>query len=57
MTKRPPIPPDNRSPKGSGADPASAPHDDHGVRDVDVTHGERDNIEQNTHNQGCQQDR
>jgi hypothetical protein len=57
MTKRPPIPPDNRSPKGSGADPGSAPHDDRGGRDVDATRGERDNIEQNTHNQGCQQDR
>ena len=57
MTKRPPMPPDNRSPKGPGAAPASAPHDDHRVRDVDTTRGRRDNIEQNTHNQGYQQDR
>jgi hypothetical protein len=57
MTKRPPIPPDNRSPKGPGADPASAPHDDRGGRDVDTKRGQGDNIEQNTHNQGYQQDR
>jgi hypothetical protein len=57
MTKQPPVPPDNRSPKGPGADPASTPRDDSGVRDVDATRGQRDNIEQNTHNQGYQQDR
>ena len=57
MTKRPPIPPDNRSPKGPGADPASEPRDDPGVRDVNTERGQRDNIEQNTHNQGYQQDR
>ncbi|UYO55914.1 hypothetical protein [Rhodopseudomonas palustris] len=57
MTKRAPIPPDNRSPKGPGADPVSAPHDDRGVREVDAERGQRDNIEQNTHNQGCRQDR
>lgn len=48
MTKRPPIPPDNRSPKGPGADPGSAPHDDHGGRDVGATRSQRDNVEQNT---------
>ncbi|UYO51001.1 hypothetical protein KQX64_10890 [Rhodopseudomonas palustris] len=57
MTKRPPIPPDNRSSKGPGADPASAPRDNPGVRDVNTERGQRDNIEQNTHNQGYQQDR
>lgn len=57
MIKRPPIPPDNRSPKGPGADPVSAPHDDRGGRDVDAERGQRDNIEQNTHSQGYRQDR
>jgi hypothetical protein len=58
MSKLPPVPPQNRSPKGPGADPAIAPED----RNPDAPEnldeqGRQGNIKQNTHNQGYQQDR
>jgi|SRR4051812_16859238 hypothetical protein len=58
MSKMPPVPPDNRSPKGPGSDPKTstadvAPDDKDNLRE----RGRQGNIHQNTHNQGYQQDR
>ena len=58
MSKRPPVPPANRSPKGTGSEPREkneikpdkAPHN---LREQ----GDEGNIKQNTTNQGYQQDR
>jgi hypothetical protein len=59
MSKKPPVPPANRTPKGTGSDPrakepdikpAKAPQN---LREQ----GDAGNIEQNTRNQGYQQDR
>jgi hypothetical protein len=59
MSKKPPVPPANRIPKGTGSDPkakkpaikpAKAPQN---LREQ----GDAGNIEQNTRNQGYQQDR
>lgn len=57
-TKPPPVPPDNRSPKGPGAAPAV--HTDESVTsrpDNLEEQGRQGNISQNTHHQGYQQDR
>ena len=58
MAKRPPVPPQNRSPKGPGSDPDQATHDA-GTEQSDNQDqiGEAGNIKQNTRNQGYQQDR
>ena len=59
MSKKPPVPPAGRSPKGTGSEPkakepdikpAKAPQN---LREQ----GDAGNIEQNTRNQGYQQDR
>jgi hypothetical protein len=59
MSKKPPVPPANRTPKGAGSDPkakeppikpAKAPHN---LREQ----GDAGNIKQNTRTQGYQQDR
>jgi len=59
MTKPPPTPPENRSPKGTGdAKPAEkdAPHSAGAERNT-AQQGRQGNIKQNTTNQGYQQDR
>jgi hypothetical protein len=59
MSKMPPVPQDNRSPKGPGADPAQQPQDqkpDDRQRNL-AQQGRQGNIKQNTTNQGYQQDR
>ncbi len=57
MSKLPPVPPENRSPKGPGADP-NAPADEQAPpRENLGQQGRQGNIRQNTHNQGYQQDR
>jgi hypothetical protein len=59
MSKLPPVPPDNRSPKGPGSAPASATADakpDKRRRNL-AEQGRQGNIKQNTTNQGYQQDR
>ena len=61
MTKMPPIPPDNRSPKRPGSDPVadagkSAPDTEARKRNL-AEQGRQGNIKQNTTNQGYQQDR
>jgi hypothetical protein len=59
MSKKPPAPPANRTPKGTGSDPKEKePH----VKPTKAPHnlreqGDAGNIEQNTRNQGYQQDR
>lgn len=57
MNKPPPVPPDNRRPKGTGADPepdkGSHPK---GTKDPDQQ-GQSANSKQNTTHQGYQQDR
>jgi hypothetical protein len=59
MTKTPPVPPANRSPKGPGDKPKverdTAP-DDERAENVDQQ-GERANVRQNTTNQGYNQGR
>ena len=61
-TKAPPVPPANRSPKGTGGS-ADAPLDTvSGKREADRQRnlgeqGRQGNIKQNTTNQGYQQDR
>jgi hypothetical protein len=58
MSKLPPVPPEQRSPKGPGADPEIANDDDASKRDRNLREqGRQGNIYQNTHNQGYQQDR
>ncbi|MBI5262200.1 MAG: hypothetical protein HY852_10340 [Bradyrhizobium sp.] len=58
--KIPPVPPANRSPKGSGDDKQSAadqtPRGQRRVKNPDQQ-GQQANIKQNTTNQGYQQDR
>ena len=59
MTKPPPTPPDNRSPKGTG-DAKSADTGAHPTGNADRNlseQGRQGNIKQNTTNQGYQQDR
>jgi hypothetical protein len=61
MTKPPPVPRGNRSPKGPGSDPAS--NDQSSKPDTEARkrnlaeQGRQGNIKQNTTNQGYQQDR
>ncbi len=57
MTKQmPPVPKDQRSPKGPGSDPAVQKHEDSPERENFEQQGRHGNIKQNTHNQGYQQD-
>ena len=59
MTKPPPVPPANRSPKGPGSDQGDKPASikpekaEKNLREQ----GDAGNIRQNTRNQGYQQDR
>jgi hypothetical protein len=59
MSKKPPVPPANRTPKGTGSDPKTKKPDikpekaPQNLREQ----GDAGNIEQNTRNQGYQQDR
>ncbi len=61
--KGPPVPPASRSPKGTGADPATRNPGVKGqpnTRDADQNRreqGQQGNIHQNTHNQGNRQAR
>jgi hypothetical protein len=57
MSKLPPVPPDNRSPKGPGADPQpdTGSHAK-GSKNIDQQ-GQTANTKQNTTNQGYKQDR
>jgi hypothetical protein len=57
MSKMPPIPPANRSPKGPGADPKVNTEEQVPERENFDQQGRHGNIHQNTHNQGYQQDR
>jgi hypothetical protein len=58
MTKMPPVPPANRSPKGTGSDPAvSVDETKTDSRENLAEQGRQGNIKQNTTNQGYQQDR
>jgi hypothetical protein len=60
MTRHmPPVPPDNRSPKGTGADPAERAKSGTAkdARDNTAEQGRQGNIKQNTTHQGYQQDR
>ena len=57
MSKMPPVPPKNRSPKGPGGDPSVKPEDQLPARENFEQQGRHGNIHQNTHNQGYQQDR
>jgi len=59
MSKAPPVPPENRSPKGTGSEPATGGSEAK-KGGVPENLGEQDrqgNIKQNTTNQGYQQDR
>ena len=59
MTKPPPVPKENRSPKGTGDDKSDLKNAD-AVRKEDRNlqeQGRQGNIKQNTTNQGYQQDR
>jgi hypothetical protein len=57
MSKMPPVPPENRSPKGTGADPEMKTDEHLPERKNLKEQGRQGNIHQNTHNQGYQQDR
>jgi hypothetical protein len=61
MTNMPPVPPANRSPKGTGSDPVQdkgKPISETQARDRNLAEqGRQGNIKQNTTNQGHQQDR
>jgi hypothetical protein len=57
MSKFPPVPPQNRSPKGPGADPNISHDNPLPERENFNQQGRHGNIHQNTHNQGYQQDR
>jgi hypothetical protein len=57
MSKMPPVPPENRSPKGPGADPEASSKEREPPRENLQQQGRQGNIRQNTHNQGYQQDR
>ncbi len=57
-SKMPPVPPANRSPKGTGADPAVKADDTRkGVPENLAEQDRQGNTKQNTTNQGYQQDR
>jgi len=56
--KMPPVPPENRSPKGPGSDPNAQPDETVKSRGTNLKEqGRYGNIKQNTTNQGYQQDR
>ena len=58
MSKLPPVPPDQRSPKGPGSAPETKQDDDTAAHGRNLREqGRQGNIYQNTHNQGYQQDR
>jgi hypothetical protein len=58
MSKLPPIPPEQRSPKGPGSDPNVVKDEQPSPGDRNLREqGRQGNIYQNTHNQGYQQDR
>jgi hypothetical protein len=58
MSKLPPVPPDQRSPKGPGSDPDVSKEEETRSNDRNLREqGRQGNIYQNTHNQGHQQDR
>jgi hypothetical protein len=54
--KTPPVPAENRSPKGTGSDPKTE-EEKKPARENFEEQGRQGNIRQNTHNQGYQQDR
>jgi hypothetical protein len=57
MTKMPPVPPEQRSNKGPGADPKIDVEENVPGRENFDSQGRHGNIKQNTTNQGYQQDR
>jgi hypothetical protein len=57
MSKLPPIPAEQRSPKGPGSDPEFHEKDEVPGRENFREQGRQGNIHQNTHHQGYQQDR
>jgi hypothetical protein len=57
MSKMPPVPPDQRSNKGSGSDPKVQREERIPARENFDQQGHQGNIKQNTTNQGYQQDR
>jgi hypothetical protein len=58
MSKLPPVPPEQRSPKGPGSDPETTKDDNTSAGNRNLREqGRQGNIYQNTHNQGYQQDR
>jgi hypothetical protein len=58
MSKLPPVPRDQRSPKGPGSNPEIDKDDARSPQDRNLRErGRQGNIYQNTHNQGYQQDR
>ena len=58
MSKLPPVPPEQSSPKGPGSAPEPKKDDAAASRDRNLREqGRQGNIYQNTHHQGYQQDR
>jgi hypothetical protein len=57
MSKMPPVPPEQRSNKGSDSDPNVGVEEKIPGRENFDTQGHQGNIKQNTTNQGYQQDR
>jgi hypothetical protein len=58
MSKLPPVPPEQRSPKGPGSATEPPKDDTQASRGKNLREqGRQGNIYQNTHNQGYQQDR
>jgi hypothetical protein len=59
MTKMPPVPKDNRTPRGGGDDKPDTTQEDHSPQQERnlQQQGRQGNIKQNTTNQGHQQDR
>lgn len=59
MTRPPPVPPENQPEKARDLDKTSGSPQDAGKKSADpaARKGRHDNIRQNTHNQGYQQDR
>jgi hypothetical protein len=55
--KPPPVPPENRSHKGTGSDPIETHEKTPIERENLAEQGRQGNIRQNTRNQGYQQDR
>lgn len=57
MKKMPPVPPEQRSSKGTGSDPAVEREDKIPPQENPEQKGRHANIKENTTNQGHQQDR